>query len=118
MAKKVINALLIIVFSVPLFTGIYGSPDPPMAYLSSSEICSGENNGEISFQKPCDMDHCNPGMPKCPLCSSSSSINLYLNHAAEAYLPTLTSSLMVVSVDTLSDQGFVKSVFHPPTSLS
>jgi hypothetical protein len=118
MAKKVINALLSIVFSVPLFTGIFASPDLSMSYLSSSEICSGDNNGEISFQKPCDMDHCNPNMPKCPLCPSSSSINLYLNHAAEAYLPTLTSSLILVSVDTLSDQGFVKSIFHPPTSLS
>jgi len=75
-------------------------------------------NNSASFQKPCNMDDCNPGMPKCPLCPSSSSINLYLHQETGAYLPILTSSLIFICVDTLSDQGFVKSIFRPPTSLS
>jgi hypothetical protein len=82
------------------------------------------NNDPFSLQKPCDMkkpcdmDHCNPYMPKCPLCPSLSSSNLYLHHEAGAYLPIPISTFILLSVSTLSDQGVVKTIFHPPTSIS
>ena len=105
MSKRIINVFISISLMLSLFSGVAVFPQVV-------------NNNLSSFQKPCDMDDCNPNMPKCPLCPSSSSINLYLYHEAGAYLPILTSSLILVCVDTLSDQGFVKSIFHPPTSLS
>jgi hypothetical protein len=76
------------------------------------------NNDPPSFQKPCDMNHCNPHVPKCPLCPSPSSTNLYFSQEMGAYLPTLTSLFILITIDNLSDQGFVKSIFHPPTTPS
>jgi len=35
----------------------------------------------------------------------------------EPFLPASTFCLALVSVSTLPDQGFVKSIFHPPTSI-
>jgi hypothetical protein len=105
MLKKGLNIFISILLLMPLFTEVVGFPqradsDPP------------------SFQKPCDMDQCNPQMPKCPLCPSSGSISLYFYHGAESYLPVFTSSLAAVDINTFSDQGFVKSIFHPPTTFS
>jgi hypothetical protein len=88
---------------IPLLTGVVGfsltvSNDPP------------------SFQKPCDMNHCNPHLPKCPLCPSSGSLIPYLPQEMGDYLPRLRSSFILLSFGNLSDQGFVKSIFHPPIS--
>jgi len=105
MLKKSLIIFILIVLLLPLFTEEGG-------------LFKAASNASPSFQKPCDMDGCNPNMPKCPLCPSSSSTNLYLHQEITAYPPTLTSSLILVCVDTLSDQGFVKSIFRPPTSLS
>jgi hypothetical protein len=74
------------------------------------------NNHPPSFQKPCGMDECNPNMPKCPLCPSFSSINLCPYPEAAAYLPTPVSSFILLSVSSLSDQGVIKTIFHPPIS--
>jgi hypothetical protein len=105
MLKRSINILISISLVLPLFSGIAVFPQAV-------------NNHPSSFQKPCNMDDCNPNMPKCPLCPSFSSINLYLNNEVGAYLPILDSSLVLVCVEILFDQGFVKSIFHPPTLLS
>src|SRR4030042_6552122 len=105
MLKKGLNILIAILLILPLFTGEAG-------------FFKAISHASPSFQKACDMDDCNPNMPKCPLCPSFSSINLYLYHGIGVYLPILTSSLIFICVDTLSDQGFVKSIFHPPTSIS
>src|SRR4030042_674644 len=116
MSNKVFNIVLSILLMLPLLGGVFASSDLPKSFLSSSEICPGDNNGERSFQKPCDMDHCNPHMPRCPLCPSSGSIHPYLYHEGGAYLPPLASSLVLISPEALRDQGFVRSVFRPPTS--
>jgi hypothetical protein len=105
MLKKGLNIFISILLLLPLFAGEAG-------------LFQAASNASPSFQKPCDMDDCNPNMPKCPLCPSSSSTNLYFHHETAAYLPILTSSLILICVDTLSDQGFVQSIFRPPTSLS
>ena len=41
----------------------------------------------------------------------------YLLKEGEPYLPAPTFCLVLVSVSTFPDQGFVKSIFHPPTSI-
>jgi len=105
MLKKVLNTLFSILLLLPLFAGEVG-------------FFQAVSNASPSFQKPYDMDDCNPNMPKCPLCPSSSSINLYLYHEAAAYLPTPTSSFILLSVSTLSDQEVIKTIFHPPASNS
>jgi len=100
-----LSIFISILLLLPLLAGVVGfsltvSNDPP------------------SFQKPCDMKDCNPNAPKCPLCPSSGSVNLYLNHEAAAYLPILASSFILDSVSTLSDQGVIKGIFRPPTATS
>ena len=109
MSRKVIHIFISILVLLPLFTGM-----PGFSQLA--------NNYLPSFQKPCDMDdcdmdNCNSHMPKCPLCPSSSSVNLYLHQEADVYLPTRTSSIILICLNPLSDQEFVKTIFHPPTLL-
>ena len=109
MLRKVIQIFVSILLLLPLVTGVPGFPQLANNYLPS-------------FQKPCDMDDCdmdhsNPNTSKCPLCPSSSSfVQLFRQEVAE-YLPTPTSSFILISVGTLSDQGFVRAIFHPPTSI-
>jgi hypothetical protein len=105
MLRKSLVILILIVLLLPLFA-------------EESGLFKAVSTASPAFQKPCDMDDCNPNMPKCPLCPSSRSINLYLHQETTAYLPTITSSIVLVCVDTLSDQGFVSSIFRPPTLLS
>lgn len=103
--KKPLNIFISILLLLPLFT-------------EGVEFSQSAENDPPSFQKPCDMDHCYPYMPKCPLCPSSGSMSLYLSTGTRIYPPTLTSPFNPISTDTLADQGFVKSVFHPPPSTS
>jgi len=105
MSKKALNIFISILLLVPLFAGDVG-------------VFQAVSHASPSFQKPCDMDDCNPNMPKCPLCPSFSFPNLYLYHESAPYLPTLSSSFIFLNIDTLSDQGVVKTIFHPPTSIS
>jgi hypothetical protein len=105
MSKKALNIFISILLLLPLVTGQVG-------------FFQAVSHASPSFQKACDMDDCNPNMPKCPLCPSFNSTNLYLNYESESYLPILSSSHIFLSIETLSDQGVVKTIFHPPTSLS
>jgi len=104
MLKKGVNIFISVILLLSLLSGTVGLP----------EMVKG---GPPSFQKTCDMDDCNPNMPKCPLCPSSGYTNLYLHDEAGAYVPTPTSSFILLNVSTLSDQGVVKAIFHPPTSI-
>jgi hypothetical protein len=79
-------------------------------------------NLPLSFQKPCDMDHCDmdhasPNTPKCPLCPTFNSFAPYLCNGVRIDPPTFPSSFALVSVDALSDQGVIKAIFRPPTSI-
>jgi hypothetical protein len=109
MLRKALNIFISISLLLPVFTGGFSFFSPI-------------NNDPPSFQKPCnmddcDMDHCNPYLPKCPLCPSSNSfIQLFRQEVAD-YLPTPTSSFILFTLGTLSDQGFVRAIFHPPTSI-
>ncbi|MEO0266497.1 MAG: hypothetical protein ABIM43_07850 [candidate division WOR-3 bacterium] len=71
----------------------------------------------------CDMgdmnSHCNKKadnkLPLCPLCPSFYSFNPYLPNGGEIFFTPQVSSLISVPLETLRDQGFVASIFHPPT---
>ena len=116
MMRKAINVSLSILLLLPLFSGVPVSSALAKSLPSSSEICSRDNGANARFQKPCDMDHCN-SLPRCPLCPSSGSVNPYLYQGSEVDLPPLLPSFIIVSPDAFSDQGFVSSIFRPPTSL-
>jgi hypothetical protein len=105
MLKKVLNIFISILLLLPLFTGD----------IAFSQMVS---NGLPSFQKPCDMDHCYPYAPKCPLCPSSTSINLVFYQKAAPYLPAFNPFYIQITSETLTDQGFVKTIFHPPAATS
>jgi len=109
MLRKVTHIFVSILLLLPFFTGVPGFPQLANNYLPS-------------FQKPCDMDHCdmdhsNPNTSKCSLCPSSSSFVQLFRLELTDYLPTLTSSFISLAVGTMSDQGFVRAIFHPPTSI-
>jgi hypothetical protein len=109
MQKKISHVFMSILVLLPFFTVA-----PAFPQLA--------NNDLPSFQKTCDMDHCdmdtcNPDMPKCPLCPSSSSFVQLFRQVVADYLPTPTSSFILFTSGILSDQGFVRAIFHPPTSI-
>jgi hypothetical protein len=102
MLRKTSNILVSLLLLLPFFTGA-----GEFFYLS--------NNDTASFQEPCHMDQCNPYTPKCPLCPSVSSISLIFDQEGLIYLPTFNPSYIQIISETLTDQGFTKSIFHPPT---
>jgi len=109
MLRKLANIFISILLVLPFFTGTYG-------------FSVMDGNLPFSFQKPCDMDHCDmdhssPNTPKCSLCPTFNSPAPYLSGGPRIDLPTLPSSFILVSINTLSDQGVVKAIFHPPTSI-
>ena len=114
MSKKIVNIVSSILLLLPLLVGVLASSDLPISFFSSSEICPGNNYGEVILQKPCDMDHCNPHIPRCPLCPSSSSIVPYLHQSREISMQSPSSSFILTTLDPLFDQGFLRSVFRPP----
>jgi hypothetical protein len=113
MSKKTFRAIITILILPGLFIGTVN-----FSSLALANLCPENSYPNASLQKTCDMDHCNPNLPKCPLCPSSGSIILVLHLEGGFYLPILGSSILLMSHDTLSDQGFVKSIFHPPTGIS
>ena len=109
MLRKIVHVFISILLLLPLLTGMPGFGQFANNYLPSfQKTCDMDD---------CDMDNCNPHMPKCPLCPSSNSfIQLFRQEVAD-YLPTPTSSFILFTSGILSDQGFVRAIFHPPTSI-
>jgi len=105
MLKIVLNIILSILFFFSFINGTFVFIQPT-------------HNVNISFQKPCGMDHCNTNLPKCPLCPYSGPTNLYIQDETKSYLPIFTPSFILSYEQSLSDQEVVKSIFRPPTSLS
>lgn len=69
-------------------------------------------NDTTSFKKTC---HINLSMmPDCPLCPSLNLINclLFYENSDNILIPV---SFILIEKDNLSDQGFVRLIFHPPT---
>src|SRR3990170_3106718 len=109
MLKRIFHTSIAILMIPSLLTGT-------VTFSAMAFPTAFHENGypDVSFQTPCDMDHCNQTMPKCPLCPSSGSANLVLHLDGGLYLPIFASSMLSISTVVLSDQGFVKSIFHPP----
>jgi len=105
MLRKGLNIFIAILLLLPLFAG-------------GSAFFQAVSDASPSFEKACNMDDCNPNAPKCPLCPSFRTNNLSLFHDSVSYFPPLGSSFILLSLDTLSDQGVVRTIFRPPTSLS
>ena len=112
MCKKTFRAIITILILPGLFIGTVN-----FSSLALASLFLENSHPNASLQKTCDMDHCNPNLPKRPLCPSSISVNLFLLQETDAYLPTPTASFIPTSDDTLSDQEVVKSIFHPPTTI-
>lgn len=117
MSKKYLNILTCIFLLIALSTWALNLSGQGFAFTSLSEPPCGETSTGAGFKKPCEMDHCSPNLPKCPLCPSFGSATPYLNQGVSDYLPPPASSSVWVSPDTLSSQGFIRSIFRPPTSI-
>jgi hypothetical protein len=111
MFKKVFRAIITIFILPCLLIGAVNFPS-----LALPNLLPGSGHLNTSFQKTCDMSHCNANLPKCPLCPASGSANLVLHLGSVLYLPILASSPFSISHVVLSDQEFVISIFRPPTT--
>lgn len=109
MLTKTINiyvALLLALSPTGIFAGLCGG---------TVDFVLPGNVIQLKEQHPCDIaDHCNPMAPKCPLCPSWTSLNGYLLHESEDYLPPPLSAFIMTQSETFSDQGVVRTVYHPP----
>ena len=115
MSKKYLNILTCILLVIALLTWVLSSAGLGFAFTSLSGPPCGKASGGPGLEKPCEMDHCSPDLPKCPLCPSFGFANPYLHQGVSDYLPPPDFSFTLASLDTLSDQGFIRSIFRPPT---
>jgi len=105
MIKKVIHIFTSFLILLPLLTGVFVST--PLS-------------GDIpipSFKNICHIDSCNSHLPQCPLCPSSSFVNPFFHQVAGSHLPIPSSSFSLIDPSHLSNQEFVKFIFHPPKSI-
>jgi hypothetical protein len=56
-------------------------------------------------------------MPECSHGLSFEEIDPFLHEGTEPYQPKNLSSLILIAPEALLDQGFVRSIFRPPTSI-
>ncbi len=103
--KKILNILICTLLILPLFSGIYS---PLKAAQMGSLLLS------AGSQKNCGMDSCSPNLPRCPLCPSSNTILPYMSQETRVNLEIPVFTFILVSSDTLSDQGVTRSIFRPP----
>jgi hypothetical protein len=68
-------------------------------------------------QSPCDTSPCGPLMPERSHGLSFEEIDPYLYEGTEPYQPKTLSSLILIAPEAFLDQGFVRSIFRPPTSI-
>ena len=116
MSRKPLRLFVSLLVLSTFCMGMFTFAGSVTAFTPMSQPSCGKTSGP-GFKKPCDMDHCKPNLPKCPLCSSPGSAVPYLGQGALNYLPPLNCSFVLVCFDTLSDQGFIRSIFRPPTSI-
>ncbi|OGP92546.1 MAG: hypothetical protein A2156_08725 [Deltaproteobacteria bacterium RBG_16_48_10] len=117
MSRKPLRIFASILLLSSFFMGMFTYSELGIVLAPLSQSPCGESSTVPSVKKPCDMDDCKPNLPKCPLCPSSGSVVSFLNQEASDYLPPLNCSFIRISLDTLSNQGFVRSVFRPPAPL-
>jgi hypothetical protein len=62
----------------------------------------------------CNEDCCDSHRKECPGCLNSNTVNIYLFYEIGAYIPKFTFFSILVDIDTISDQGVIKIIPHPP----
>lgn len=93
-------------------------------YLKAKDIKSNgkktccEKRSCCEGNSSCNTKTNNPQKPFCPLCPSLYSFNPYLPNGDEDFFILQISSLIPVPLEIIRDQGYVASIFHPPTSNS
>ena len=68
-------------------------------------------------QSPCDTGPCGPLMPECSHGLSFEEIDPFLHEDMETYQLKVVSPLIPIAPEVLLDQGVVRSIFRPPTSI-
>ncbi len=117
---KILVYLLVISFMIGI-TAPYGE-----VYLKANPLKSSDHKGMACCENgsSCDPDSScatkNNNLHKgfCPLCPSIYSFTPYLPKGEDINFMLHIISTIPFSQEFLSDQGYVKSIFHPPTCLS
>jgi len=104
MLRKAINILLLALVILPSLLGAH----------DFSQL--GNIPGSRS-QSPCDTCPIDPLMPECSHGLSFEEIDPFLHEVTESYNPKTLSSLILIASEAFLDQGFVRSIFRPPTSI-
>jgi hypothetical protein len=69
-------------------------------------------------QIPCGANQSDPGMPECPNCVSlDDTVDPFLHEYTETYQFKTVSLSIPIAPEVLLDQGYVRSIFRPPTSI-
>ncbi|MGQ9777747.1 MAG: hypothetical protein ACUVQ9_11130 [Thermodesulfobacteriota bacterium] len=87
----------------------------------NKKTCEGEMCCEMGstcrMNSSCNGKATNPQGSFCPLCPSLYSFNPYLPNGGEIFFIPPVFSLIIIPLETIRDQGYVASVFRPPTSI-
>lgn len=62
----------------------------------------------------CNKDSCDFHSKLCPMCSDT---NIYLLRRSGTHLPQFTAFPILTDLDTVSDQGVIKIIPHPPPAI-
>jgi hypothetical protein len=102
MRKKIINTCLLILVFLSSLSGAH----------DFSQL--GNNPGSGS-QAHCNTEQCNPCIPESPYCPYFEDIDPFLHQEMEPCQPRAVSLSLPVAPEALFDQGFVRSIYRPPT---
>jgi hypothetical protein len=104
MLWRLISSILIVLVIIP-------------SLLGAHEFFPLENFPGSASQGPSDTDPSGPLMPECSHGPSFEENDPYLYEGTEPYQPKTLSSFITIPPEVLLDQGFVRSIFRPPTSI-
>ena len=105
MRWKLISSILVVLVIIPSLLRAHDFS------LFGNILCS-------RSQSSCDTSQCDSQIPECPNCvSMEDSIDPFLPEDTNIYQKEVVSALILLTPEGLLDQGFVRSIFHPPTSI-
>ncbi len=105
MRFRFISSILVAVVIIPCLLGAHDFS--PLGNILASESKS-----------PCETNQRDPGKPECPNCISfEDSTDPFLYEHTETCQVKVVSPLIPVDPEALFDQGFVRSIFRPPSSI-
>jgi hypothetical protein len=104
MLWRLISTILVVLVIIPSFLGAHDFSQLGKDPVSGS-------------QGPCDTGSNGPLMPECSHGQSFEEIDPFLHEGTEPFQPKTLSSLILIAPEAFLDQGFVRSIFRPPTSI-